>query len=591
MRVNIHYKITFIFLIITAFILIGIYFYLNTNLREYTYQRIETNLAKEIHLVKSFVEEILSGHSLSYEIDKTTDEISKDLGLRVTVIGLNGTVFGDSELQGQTLRDVENHLYRPEIQQAIKGTFGKSMRFSTTVKKHMLYMATTFGRGELQGVIRLSMPLSDIELISNKLKRLLIISVIVAFFLSVVIGFVGSIFISRPIINMSHIAQNIAIGDFTRRISVSTNDEIGDLAKAFNYMSEEIKSKINELISNKSRLEAVLLSIFDGIMVLNSEAEILLINKSLKNALLIEGNPHGKKPLEVIRNIEINEIADMTLKSKEGLISREISILMPEEKILLVHATPVLREERVDGAVLVFHDITELKRLEKIRRDFVANVSHELKTPLSSITGYTETLLDGAMNDKKRAREFLEIIHSDAEGLANLINDLLDLSKIESGKISMALKTCAIRPIVERIIKGFKKQTQDKSINIKVDIPKDIPQIICNEAGISQVLLNLIDNSIKYTKSPGEITISAKEKDNKFITISVSDTGIGIPEKDIPRIFERFYRVDKARSRELGGTGLGLSIVKHIIQAHNGAVSVKSILGQGSTFIFTVPKA
>ena len=278
------------------------------------------------------------------------------------------------------------------------------------------------------------------------------------------------------------------------------------------------------------------------------------------------------------------------LKASCGVEACEISILTPEEMILSVHAAPVIRKGSPEGAVLVFYDITNLRQLEKVRRDFVANVSHELRTPISSIKGYAETLLDGALEDKENARDFLKIIYSDSDRLARLINDLLDLSRIESNKFEMTLKPCPLKPIVTRVTGGLQKQAQDKEITVKIEIAEDFPYILADEARIAQVLLNLIDNAIKYNQQKGIITISAKER-HGFVQVDVSDTGIGISDKDLPRLFERFYRVDKARSRELGGTGLGLSIVKHIVSAHHGEVSAQSILGQGSTFSFSIPKA
>ncbi|MEA3328819.1 MAG: ATP-binding protein, partial [Candidatus Omnitrophota bacterium] len=340
----------------------------------------------------------------------------------------------------------------------------------------------------------------------------------------------------------------------------------------------------------RSRLKAVLLSMFEGVMVVDLKGAILLMNQTLKDFLHIKEESDGKEPLEIIRNIEIQELVDTVLKLQEGVESREIAVFVPEEKILLVHATPVIREGRPEGAVLVFHDITSLRRLEKIRQDFVANVSHELRTPISSIKGYAETLLEGALDDKENARDFLKIIYSDSDRLAKLIDDLLDLSKIESGKLKLILKSAALEPVVKRIVSGLKAQAKAKSLVININISKDISNILVDEGRIAQVLLNLIDNAIKYTNEQGEITILVKDQ-GEFIQVDIADTGIGIPEKDISRLFERFYRIDKARSRELGGTGLGLSIVKHIVSAHHGEVSVQSVLGQGSTFSFTIPKA
>ena len=590
MRVNIHYKITLIFVVIIAITLFGVYFYLSKNLQDYTYERIKTNITKQIVLSRTYLEEKISENITSYDLDGVADTIGKDLELRVTVIGLDGTVYGDSELDGKDLLEVENHLYRPEVQQALKSGFGESGRFSITVKKDMLYVASTYGRERSQGIIRLSIPLLEVEQISGHLKKILIAAFLFAFILAIIISFLVSGFISKPIRSMSLAAQDIAHGNFSKRVLATSNDEIGDLAKAFNFMTEQIRTRIEEVTTNKSRLEAVLLSMFEGVMVVDISGTILLMNQTLKDFLLVKEEPIGKRPLEVIRNIEIQEIVGRALKLNQGLESCEISVLFPEEKILLVHATPIIRNEATEGAVLVFHDITELRQLEKIRQDFVANVSHELRTPVSSIKGYAETLLEGALEDKKNAKEFLKIIHSDSDRLARLIDDLLDLSKIESGRLRMGLKPCATRPIVERVVSGLSRQVADKSIAITIDMPKDLSKIMADEARIAQVLLNLIDNAVKYTPREGKITILAKVK-NAFVQIDVSDTGVGIPEKDLPRIFERFYRVDKARSRELGGTGLGLSIVKHIIQAHNGEVFVQSVEGQGSTFTFTIPKA
>jgi two-component system phosphate regulon sensor histidine kinase PhoR len=305
--------------------------------------------------------------------------------------------------------------------------------------------------------------------------------------------------------------------------------------------------------------------------------------------LYVKEEPIGKKPLEIVRNIEVQEMVDKALKLEQGVDSREISVLLPKEKILLVHATPVIRSGVTEGAVLVFHDLTHLKHLERIRQDFVANVSHELRTPVSSIKGYAETLLEGALEDKENARDFLKIIYADSDRLARLIDDLLNLSKIESGKLKLNIKPCSVLSITGKVVSGLLGQAKNKAIAIVIDISKDTSNILADEARIAQVLLNLLDNAIKYNREGGKITVTAEETDS-FVQVNISDTGIGIPERDISRLFERFYRVDKARSRELGGTGLGLSIVKHIVSAHHGEVFVQSTLGQGSTFSFTLPK-
>lgn len=594
MRLNIHYKIMLVLSVTVAIILSGIYFYLNINLKEYAYQRIRGNLLKNTSLAKIHIDESFLNAPSPQRMDDIADEIGQSLTVRVTIIDLDGTVLGDSELSGKDLTNIENHLLRPEIQDALHGDFGESRRFSTTVHKEMLYIARLFGKNQPKGFIRLSIPLSDIEIISGHLKKLLLFSLFFAFIAAIILGSAASVFISRPIKAIAAMAKGIASGDYSKRVSVTSNDEIGDLAKAINYMSVQINARIEEVISNKSRFKAVLLSMCEGTMVVDKKGHILLMNQSLQKLLHLSQDPVGQKPLEVIRNIEIQEMADKVLRTQTSIESEELSVLLPDETILQIYAAPVLRGNELDGAVLVFHDITKLRRLEHVRRDFIANVSHEIRTPLTSIKGYAETLLDGAMNDVKNAKDFLHIISDDSNRLVQLVDDLLDLSRIESGKLDLKVYPCHIEPIIKRVVAGLKKQAKDKTVTIKLDLKvgayNDIPSLIADEKSIAQVFLNFVDNAIKYNHQSGSVTISAKDY-NGFVRFDISDTGIGIPAEDLPRIFERFYRVDKARSRELGGTGLGLSIVKHIVAAHKGEVFVESELGKGSTFSFTLPKA
>lgn len=590
MRINIQHKIAVIFIVISAIILLGIFSYLSNNLKNHTYNRIRDKVTKDISLCKSYLSDIPLNDLNSYNLDEIADRIGSDLDLRVTIIGFDGIVYGDSEVDGEALRRVENHLYRPEVQEALRAGIGESRRFSTTIQEDFLYIASVFTKNDSRGIIRLSIPLSEIEKLLNSLRETLGFAFLAAFILSVLVSYLASYFILRPLKEISWASQDIAHGNYSRKISLKSNDEIGYLASAFNYMSEQVKAHIEGVSESKSRLEAVFSSMFEGVMIVDVSGAILLMNEALKHVFRIEEDALGKRPIEVIRNLEIQEIVDNTLSSNGGLISQEISILLPEKRVSLVHATLIKKEGNTEGAVLVFHDVTDLRRLEKVRQDFVANVSHELRTPVSSIKGYAETLLDGALDDKKNAREFLKIILSDADRLATLIDDLLNLSKIESNKLAMETRPYKLLPLVERIISSLKGQMENKSIKVKINIPKDLPDVLIDETRIKQVLHNFIDNAIKYNHPNGEIAITAFDQDN-FIRVDISDTGIGIPDKDLPRIFERFYRVDKARSRELGGTGLGLSIVKHIVQAHSGEVSVKSVEGQGSTFSFTLTKA
>ncbi len=590
MRLTLHNKIALIFGIVITVIISGIYFYLEDSLTRLTRKNIADNLLKETILARTLLEyQDISDLSIA-KVDPIADKIGSDLGVRVTIIGRDGKVLGDSNLTRPQVEAVENHFYRPEVQQALKEKIGRSQRFSSTIKTNLLYIAATFSKGNrISGFIRLAMPLSRIKIISAHVRDMVFALLIVVLILSWIMSFFVSALISRPIKEMSRVARSIADGNFSRKIRVSSHDEIKDLADAFNFMAKQVRLRIEEVVTSKSRLEAVLLSMFEGVMVLDSQQRMILMNKSLQKALLIEEVPIGRNPLEVIRNIEINRLIEQTVSSAGEVISREVSLHMPEEKIFLVHGTAILDQGKTEGAVFVFHDFTELRRLEKIRKDFVANVSHELRTPVASIKGYAETLLDGAIKDKKNAEDFLKIILSDADRLASLINDLLELSRIESGKMQLSIKDCPVKPVCDQVFNLVKKQAEIKSLSLSLELPEKLSPVRADQEKFAQVLLNLIDNAIKYTLPGGSIRLSAEETKEE-VKITVADTGIGIPQEDLSRIFERFYRVDKARSRELGGTGLGLSIVKHIVQAHGGSISVESELEKGSSFSLFLPK-
>lgn len=593
MRINIQYKISIIFAAISAIILLGVYLYLQNYLTDQIYQQLQANLRGKINLAARYLQQQYSPQLSLSQIDQISDAISEDLDLRATIITLDGRVLGDSNLMPQMVEEVENHLYRPEVQEAIKTGQGLSRRFSQTVRREMLYMAIPFylpRMSEPEGIIRLAVPLSEINKVTGSLTNFLLIALGIAFVVSLALGLVGSHIISKPIGEVSSISKSIAAGDFSKVVAIHSNDEFGDLSTSINYMSKQIKERIDEVVASRLRLEAVLLSMFDGVLAMNADGKILLMNKALRELLQVTEEVVGKKPIEVIRNVEIQEIATEVLESKSGAISREISALFPREKHLIIHATPVTLHGVVDGAVMVFHNITELRRLETVRKDFVANVSHELRTPITNIKGYAETLLEGALKDKGNAEDFTNIIHSEAERLAKLVEDVLDLSRIESGKMQFNFKPHDVGELVTRVETGLTKQFAKKGITFRKEIPEDIGKVRCDGPSIAQVLLNLIENAVKYNKDNGMVTVAAQHR-GKYVELSIADTGIGIPESDLPRIFERFYRVDKAHSREIGGTGLGLSIVKHIVQAHQGEVYVTSQSGVGSCFRFTLPQA
>ena len=590
MKIKIHWKLAIIFCCIIILAISAGYLYQVNNLKSYVENTVANNIKCQLALSKDFLEISLKDKIISVNFQAIAKKIGKSLGLRATIIALDGRVLGDTDLTKDQLLVVENHANRPEVKNAIVKGFGASKRFSSTIKKDMLYMAIPFGEGNDKGVLRLSVPLHDIELLEARMRKVAGISIIGILLLSLGLTFLVSVFVSRPLSEMSTIAKAMAQGDFSKKASIYSRDEIGELAQSLNSMSEEIKDKIEKINSERMKLDLVLSSMFEGVIVTDEEENIILMNSSLRKLFLLDSSPEGKRPIEVIRNIAVDDMVNRIIKGKQHLATEEITINIPEEKILKVNGVPIMRNNRLEGAILVFHDITELRRLEKIRQDFVANVSHELRTPISSIKGYAETLMEGAFEDKDNAKEFISIIYHDSNRLATLINDLLDLSKIESGKMKMFFIEIEPVLLIKMAVTIIENQAKAKSIVLKINIPPSLPKIKADETRFSQVMINLLDNAIKYSSEGCSVTISAKVVDNA-LQIDISDTGIGISEKDLPRIFERFYRVDKARSRELGGTGLGLSIVKHIVQAHGGQVWVKSELGIGSTFSFIIPLA
>jgi two-component system phosphate regulon sensor histidine kinase PhoR len=591
MKIKLHWKLTFIFCLAFIAGLLAGFLYLARHLESYVEADLENHLKHELFLGRDFLQTKLNDQGVLTDAKGFADRLGKALDVRATIVNQDGVVLGDSDLSPVQIAKVENHRDRPEIRDAAKQGFGTSRRYSYSVRKDLLYEAISFGNGSSGGILRFAVPISSIEILERRLQKIIFFALGLVFVLGLAFTYLISLIVSKPLTEMSKIAQEMARGNYSRKPFIHSSDEIGDLARALSHLSDQIQEKIKEIKLEAVKRDAILSGMFEGIIAVDEKGTISLANPAIRKLFFIESDLEGKKPIEAIRNVAIQEMIDAILKNGGGVMSDEIHLSVPDERILRVSGAPVTREGALKGAVLVFHDITEFKRLEKVRQDFVANVSHELRTPISSIKGYAETLLEGAMKDKEHLKDFLKIIHEDANRLAVLIEDLLDLSKIESGKMAMEFAPLDLEPFLKRTSGVLDQFIKEKALSLTLDIPATLPKLLTDEKSLGQVLLNLLDNAVKYTPKGGKIRVSAVKSNERMIQIDVEDTGIGIPEKDIPRIFERFYRVDKGRSRELGGTGLGLSIVKHIVMAHGGEIWVKSSPGQGSTFSFTIPQA
>ncbi|MBU4376574.1 MAG: cell wall metabolism sensor histidine kinase WalK [Candidatus Omnitrophica bacterium] len=580
--------LSYLIIILVSFGFIA--FFLDKNLEENSLHNIQTSLVTQAQLIETQIPPGSIKNEDIASLEALVKNLSAKTKCRITIINIRGKVLADSEQSLQEIPAMENHLYRPEVKIALSGTIGIDTRYSSTLGIDMLYVALPLKEGaEILGTIRLALPLLSVEKTLSSIRKIVILGLLFAVFLAFILGTLLAAGTIKPINRMIQISRKYSEGDFSRRIIQSSKDEMGQLANTLNKMAQDIEDKIKEIKAQNQKLAAIFNSMIEGIIVVDKSSHIISINPTIEKIFGVSKEEVlGNIFLESIRNNDISEVINSVLKESES-ISKEINLLLPVRKTFEVSAAPIFDNDTVNGCLVVIHDITEIRRLETIRSDFVANVSHELKTPLTSIKGFIETLLEGALDDKENNRSFLKIIQDHAERLDKLVNDLLSLAHLESKEIALEKKSFDLRKQVDEIIASFKTQLKKKDMELKNDLPSGF-MITADKDKVEQVFTNLIDNAIKFNKEKGLIKIYGQTVNGR-VKITVEDSGIGIPGKDVPRIFERFYRVDKARSRELGGTGLGLSIVKHIVELHNGTVGVESVEGLGSNFWLILPKA
>ncbi len=495
------------------------------------------------------------------------------LDLRVTYINKNGKVIYDSTVNAETM---DNHNGRPEIINARKSGSGFTMRYSETTKKNMMYFATTFGDGF---IIRSSMPLKIVNGLGSKYFQLYILAIIFSAVVSIWFSLRLSHNIVKPITDLIFITSRISKGEFHRRVRILSDGEIGQLAKNFNEMADKLELTLNEVTDKQNRLEAILQSMESGVIAVDRKNKVIIINPYAKKTFGITKDIIGQNLLDNIRNFELE---NMLNNSDDNY--KEIKIVWPEERELRIKTADIINANEHIGTVAVVQDITEVKKLEKMRTQFVANVSHELKTPLTSIKGFAETLKD--VDDSVTKEKFLNIINEEVERLTRLITDILTLSHIEQQK-EVKNENIDVNKIIEDVYNLMKNTANLKGIQLSLQ-KQNIKTIIGDTDRFKQMLINLVDNALNYSETGDSVCIGMESKADKCI-LWVEDTGVGISKKQIPRLFERFYRVDKARSRSKGGTGLGLAIVKHIVLQFNGKIYVESQLGIGSKFIVEIP--
>jgi two-component system phosphate regulon sensor histidine kinase PhoR len=532
------------------------------------------------------------------DLRRWTEWMAKS-GARVSIIDSNGQVLADSASDATKM---ENHADRPEVQQAMAEGRGQAVHHSITLDRELVYQAVRYqGADGKSIVIRLAVPLSEIDLSVRELRgRLLIASI-----LMLLIGAIASLGFARMfaarIERLKDFSQRIAEGNFRPLLREGPRDELSDLADSMNQTAARLDLEIRMLSGERNRSSAILRSMVEGVAVIDAEERLVFYNRAFSEIFGVQASTADGRPLiEAVRNAELVGLIRKALRGEEGL-QNDISMGIVQVQSFSVTAAPVKALEvangddasaaaKPSGAVVVLHDVTELRRLERVRQDFVANVSHEFKTPLTAIQGFAETLLSGALDDPTNNRRFLDIIRNHAIRLARLTNDLLKLARIEAGKLEVEFFPVGLMELIEGCAETTLLKASRKQITLEIEVPPGLPPVRGDAGLLRDVLQNLLDNAIQYTPECGNIRVTAEARAREAV-ITVSDTGIGIPASDKERIFERFYRVDAARSREAGGTGLGLSIAKHIVEAHGGRLWVESVMGEGSKFSFSIPIA
>ncbi|GAB6988489.1 two-component system histidine kinase PnpS [Paenibacillus pini] len=553
---------------------------------------LEENMTREIKLLSSTFDFRPSQNEES--IAYYTGE-AKKLGAlmesRVTFIAKNGQVIGDSEIDPLQM---DNHIGREEIKSAIHEGVGHAIRYSSTLGENMLYVAVpVVSGGNYDGFIRISVSLEAVDMGVRKGWTLMGTGLIILFVIAALISYRVAASLTSPLEKITKVARRISSLDYDARVQVTRKDEIGQLAKAINAMADSLQMQLRTIRDNENLLQSVLDNMTGGIVMVNEEGKIALLNPAAESMLNVKSSQvTGHSYLELKQHYELSKLIKEGIERREAL-HEERSVYSPEEKRLQLDGLLMQNEDQsYMGMLFLLQDVTAYRRLENMRSEFVANVSHELKTPVAAVKGFAETLLGGGVTDEKTARSFLQIIYDESERLNRLISDILDLSKIESKRSPMDFAPVHVSSFFASMLETMRTVAQKKRITLHGDIPDEL-FLEADEDKLRQICINLLSNAVSYTQDGGRVEFIVRDKldeeGNEKVTITVSDTGIGIPRKDLPRIFERFYRVDKARSRGSGGTGLGLSIVKHLVELHHGTISVESELSIGTSFTVELP--
>ncbi|QTH39841.1 HAMP domain-containing protein [Cohnella sp. LGH] len=554
------------------------------------------HMIRELHVLNAAVPwpDKLNEAEASEYLQQQAQRFKEIAEMRITYIRLDGTVIGDSDHDPLTMN---RHLDREEVREALASGTGSSVRYSDTLKERMMYVAIKVSGTEGEsdsGIVRLAMSLGDIERSLDRMWLALISALLLLFIVAGAVSYRVALGVTRPLERMTSAAKRMADMDYATRVPDGGKDEVGELAKALNAMAASLQHQLDEIRSNGDRLQSVLDNMTSGVVMIAPDGKITLYNREAEQLLGSSVRERvGRSVTEIRQHFELINLIREVLE-QPAYVREELTVYYPEERLLEIHIVPMtMGGDDEQGLLLVLQDVTAIRRLERMRSEFVANVSHELKTPVAAVKGFAETLLAGAMNDEETARSFLTIIQDESDRLNRLIGDILELSKIESRRSPLQFSPIDLPAFLGRMAELLSPEAGKKSIELNVQAEEGL-FLEADEDRLGQILMNLLQNGINYTPEGGKVKVTAEvvesgDGEEELVRITVADTGIGIPKKDVPRIFERFYRVDKARSRSSGGTGLGLSIVKHLTELHRGTIRVESEIGAGSKFILELP--
>ncbi|ANF96284.1 two-component system histidine kinase PnpS [Paenibacillus bovis] len=560
-------------------------------------QTLEDNMLREIRLLETtfaFQKEGTTGSPTEAVLDYYTSQsvqIGKLTDSRVTFIEQDGTVIGDSQSDP---RSMNNHKDREEIIAAQANGLGSAIRYSNTLQENMLYVAAPVHKqGQFDGYIRLSMSLQAVENGVRSAWTVMGISLAVLFLVAALVSYRVASSLTRPLEHITRVANRISRLDYGARVKLERQDEIGELGKAIDNMADSLEMQLKVIRDNEDLLQSVLANMTGGMVMVEFNGNVALVNRFAEEMLGISSKRIiGKSYQEFKQHYELSKLLGEGLRRKER-IHDEQTLYNPEPRLIEIDGVPMFEDDDTyRGMLFLIQDVSNIRRLERMRSEFVANVSHELKTPIAAVKGFAETLLSGGVQDEQTARSFLQIIYDESERLNRLIGDILELSKIESKRSPLNFSPIHLHPFFDTIREMLNSSAAKKNITMNLNVPEEL-FMEADEDRLRQIFVNLISNAINYTQDGGKVTLDVKEtmspEGEERIQFDVSDTGMGIPRKDLPRIFERFYRVDKARSRSSGGTGLGLSIVKHLVELHHGIVTVESEVNIGTTFTVNLP--